>query len=119
MESHEAGLKFQLFTALIKIVQARASLAHATEKSRELLCFRAQHHPGTQKLPLDICALSLHFDYFSVGLTQRSLSQQLWAHVTLSTEDGRVGQGESLLAEGHNKDVGEVADGPVLSHVHL
>lgn len=64
-------------------------------------------------------SLSLHFDYFSIGLMRRSLSQQLWAHVTLSTEDRRVEEGESLLAEGHNKDVGEVPDGPVLSHVHL
>lgn len=63
-------------------------------------------------------SLSLHFDYFSVGLTRRSLPQQLWAHVTLSTEDERVEEGESLLAEGYNKDIGEVADGPILSHRH-
>lgn len=37
----------------------------------------------------NLCALSLHFGYFSVGLTWRSLPQQLWAHVTLSTEGWR------------------------------
>lgn len=65
-----------------------------------------------------LCSLSLHLDYFSIGLTQRSLPQQLWVHMTLHTEDGRVEEGESLFAEGHNKAVGEVADGPVLGHMY-